>query len=169
MKKPRASVLASPWVSFRTDAASYADNFYLDTLDVSSLSKMVRDLKGKNGADRNEWWSYYTEFTHPVGKERKWADLLPEKTYVSAGSNELLMSDITAFAESVKKEFGQTKGSGRKFEFEFLEGGVHNSWCVKVYSGDAGLKKHTDAKFGEALEEAADTEYVSKAILNMLE
>lgn len=111
--KPAAAVLLSLWVSFRTEAESYKRNYYMDVLNAVGLAAMAEMVKGREN-EEEEVWRFYTEFRYPLVEgvlgKTKWAEALPAKTSVAAGGNEVLISDIVGFVESVKEELGERGG-----------------------------------------------------------
>ncbi|KAI5820076.1 alpha/beta-hydrolase, partial [Pyronema omphalodes] len=136
IRKPKWGVLISPWVTFRTDNPAYSDNAYLDYLVKSSLERCAKYFRGLTPAE-DKVLRQYTEF---VG-EREWVEMLPERTWVLAGGQELFLGDIKTF-------YAAANSRGANIEMEVGERMVHDppiSECMTK----AG--KYLDLRFGEEI------------------
>jgi acetyl esterase/lipase len=123
-------------VTFRTDNPAYADNLYLDYLVKSSLERCAEYFRGFTPAE-DEVLRQYTEF---VG-EKEWVEMLPERTWVLAGGQELFLGDIKAF-------YAAANSKGANIEMEVGERLVHDPPIAECLT-KAG--EYLDLRVGEEI------------------
>ncbi|CCX07647.1 Similar to Arylacetamide deacetylase; acc. no. Q99PG0 [Pyronema omphalodes CBS 100304] len=131
IRKPRWGILISPWVTFRTDNPAYEGNSYLDYLVKSSLERCAEYFRGLTPAE-DEVLRQYTEF---VG-EKEWVEMLPERTWVLSGGQELFLGDIKTF-------YAAANSKGANIEMEVGERLVHDppiAECLTKAEGYLNLK-----------------------------
>lgn len=99
LKLPKAmlgAALISPWGQFDTSAPSYPRNRYKDSIDAPVLQKWSAYFMGAADPD-----NYNQPFLAAAGW---WAGLneVVQDVRVTAGTDEVLVDDISAFAEILK-------------------------------------------------------------------
>lgn len=90
------AALISPWGDFSTTALSYQRNAFKDSIDASVLRKWSAYFM--DGADTD----HYNQPFHAPGSW--WIDLngAVQDVLITAGTDEVLVDDIEAFAEKLK-------------------------------------------------------------------
>ncbi|KAH6717643.1 Alpha/Beta hydrolase protein [Leptodontidium sp. MPI-SDFR-AT-0119] len=131
-KTRRGDFLESPWIDLHcSKRASYETNKYMDYINLDTILKASKDLLGNRiGEDT----AAFIDFTQPLSGGRSWKDIMPARVWLSAGSHELLLSEIEQFSRLLEKD-------GVNAQFEVEEGGVHcwqgmkDLWDVSKYLG----------------------------------
>lgn len=98
---PLAGVFAyAPWVNFSTDWPSMKENLWKDHLTPDLLVNWANAYRGDKAADNwNEPFNAPTEW---------WEDVKTEQILILAGGDEILLSPIQKYAETIKSVFPQT-------------------------------------------------------------
>ena len=90
------AAVISPWGDFNTSAPSYTSNQYKDSVNAAVLQKWSDYFMGSAKAD---------EYNQPFRAASSWWENLSGKVQnmlITAGSDEVLVDDIMAFAEKIK-------------------------------------------------------------------
>ncbi|KAI0126986.1 Alpha/Beta hydrolase protein [Xylariales sp. AK1849] len=94
--------LVSPWVSLTHSGSSFRTNGALDILRKSTLDYWASNFQAGSHLDPRTI-QLYTEFGHEDKDRPSLGRILPKRLAVTAGEDELMMSDITSFAERARK------------------------------------------------------------------
>ncbi|KAI9724658.1 MAG: hypothetical protein M1828_003527 [Chrysothrix sp. TS-e1954] len=92
----RATVFASPWVSFRDDTESYKTNEHNDLLCTPTLRSFHQSWVEKK---------QYDNYNHPIQADSEWwsgADKLARDTLVWIGGGEVLLDSAQEWAQKYK-------------------------------------------------------------------
>ncbi|KAH9217316.1 Alpha/Beta hydrolase protein [Leptodontidium sp. 2 PMI_412] len=133
LPKPEGGIfLESPWIDLHcSKRASYETNKYMDYINLDTILKASKGLLG-NRIDEDT--AAFIDFTQPLSGGRSWKDIMPARVWLSAGSHELLLSEIEQFSRLLEED-------GVNAQFEVEEGGVHcwqgmkDLWDVSKYLG----------------------------------
>lgn len=90
------AALISPWGGFDTSASSYSRNALKDSIDASVLQKWAGYFMGRAEVD-----GYNQPFCAP---SKWWNELndVVQSVLITAGTNEVLVDDIKAFADRIE-------------------------------------------------------------------
>lgn len=135
-KPDRGIFLMSPWLDLRcTIRPSLAKNWYKDFIDRD----LVRGFAEGMFSSLEEFERCpHLNFTAPLKDGLRWKDVLPERVWVSAGSNEILLDEIVEFRSILESE-------GVKVDLEIKEGGNH-VWQGMEDIWDASVVLKTEGK-----------------------
>ncbi|RDW68948.1 alpha/beta hydrolase [Aspergillus mulundensis] len=122
--RPAAAVLVSPWINLHTSHPRVLELHWEERLFKRSLDTyckwILRDATPKNDL-------LYGNFA--IGREARgsWADILPPRSWITAGADELVFRfDIEDFVE-------QAKADGADVVFEVTPGKSHAWQCAEAF------------------------------------
>ncbi|KAL4790508.1 Alpha/Beta hydrolase protein [Aspergillus venezuelensis] len=126
--RPAAAVLVSPWLNLHTDHPRTMELHWEDRLHKRSLDTncewFLRDAT-------REQDDHYGNFGSGREKRGSWADILPPRTLVTAGSEELVfLCDIEDFVKQAKKD--------RADVLLHVEPGKNHAWQCSEALGQQG-------------------------------
>ncbi|KAM0390243.1 hypothetical protein ACHAO7_012087 [Fusarium culmorum] len=104
--------LISPWVSLLSEKG-YDEKQDTDVLDAKALRQWA--AMATSGVDVG-MVQKYLDFAHSLKDLR---NILPSRTWVSCGSDEIYLHNISAFVDAAR-------ASGRRVEFEVKDGQAHD-------------------------------------------
>ncbi|KAL3475656.1 Alpha/Beta hydrolase protein [Aspergillus californicus] len=122
LPKPGAAFLISPWMNL--DPCGPNSTVPLDSLDPRSVSfkQVLQRFSALVLHDvPRKYINIYGNFAHPIPEQKRgsWKDILPAKTWVSAGTAEpLFRFDIEVFVDAARRD-------GAQVRLELGEGKVH--------------------------------------------
>ena len=129
-KPGRGVFLESSWIDLQCSRhTSYESNKHLDFLSREALTKAAQHLLGDNISEEA---AAFIDFTRPPSGGRSWKEIMPAKVWVSAGSHEILVGEITEFSRCLEKD-------GVNVQVEVEEGRVHcwqgitDIWDISKY------------------------------------
>ena len=127
LPRPRTAVISSPWIDLcmshpRARELEKTDFLGKDALDM--YSKLLLRTTPPNIA------RLYDNFGNKMMDRGSWEDILPEKTWISAGGREIVIEDVKAFVDGVRRD-------GGKIELEIMIGETH-AWQTKYAFADHG-------------------------------
>jgi acetyl esterase/lipase len=102
--RPGKAVLLYPWVNLNNSGPSVVANKDKDSLDKSTLDKIVSQLLGPGGRDR---FSHLVDFAAPLQRTKSnisWNEILPAKTWITVGGNDIFHSDIAKFTSLARAD-----------------------------------------------------------------
>tara|TARA_R110002060_G_scaffold74706_4_gene84093 strand:+ start:799 stop:1785 length:987 start_codon:yes stop_codon:yes gene_type:complete len=115
-KPERGAFLLSPWLDLRCSIRpSVVRNKYTDFIDRDGLVIMGEKIFSSPEALER---CPHRDFTEPLTGGLKWKDVLPNRVWMSAGANEVLLDEIMDFKGILEKEGGDV-------ELDVKEGGIH--------------------------------------------
>lgn len=170
-------ILLSPWLTFTASSPAYTQNRYLDYVSATFLLRASQHLRPGPRSPYISRFRFYTEFLAQV-EGRDLDRILPEKLWIHAGGNEILLDDTKAFVDAVRKQRKERKSSGDREEvtLEVIEGKMHNPAVLvealekREVGGYLGRKIERDeegweVRWGEGLEGVLEiTEGVGRVI-----
>lgn len=133
LPSPRAGFfLISPWLDLLCSSeGSYTRNKNRDFLDAASLTTVAKQALQ---SDTNGGNSRFTSFLQPLTGGQSWRDVLLGKVWLSAGGDEIFLSDIVNFADILKKD-------GVDVELDLSENKVHTwQWVSDAFDSDKYIK-----------------------------
>ncbi|KAH6717425.1 Alpha/Beta hydrolase protein [Leptodontidium sp. MPI-SDFR-AT-0119] len=134
-KPERGIFLMSPWLDLRcTIRPSVVRNKYKDTVPRDALFRLAQGLFSPPEAFET---CPHLDFTAPLVGGLEWKNVLPERVWMSAGENEVLVDEIVEFRGILEKV-------GVDVDLEIKEGGVH-VWQGIEDIGDAGTYLKAEA------------------------
>ncbi|PVH69223.1 alpha/beta-hydrolase, partial [Cadophora sp. DSE1049] len=142
-KPDRGVFLMSPWLDLRCSTRpSVIRNKYKDFIDRNQLAVLGENIFSSTDALEK---CPHRDFTEPLTGGVKWKDVLPQRVWISAGGNEILLDEIVEFKGILEK-------GGVHVELDIKEGGIH-VWQGMEDVMDAGtyLKTETGLKLPEGL------------------
>ncbi|KAL5355589.1 Alpha/Beta hydrolase protein [Aspergillus floccosus] len=130
MDKPAAAVLVSPWVNLYTSHPRFLEMHWEERLFKLSLDTWCSTLfQGTPEKIVN----VYGNFALAQAERGSWVDILPRRTWVSAGSEELAFRyDIEDFVDVAKQD-------SASIVLEVEEGKDHSWQCAEAFSQHARL------------------------------
>lgn len=153
LKRPGQAVLFSPWVDLKNIGYSYRTNEAHDLIAKRHLDRWASLLFARSEFDLNgpEAARYLNFVVDGATAERDWAAILPARVYVSAGSNEVFVSDIDEFVRRARVagvEVQYDVGEGRAHDWQladFLE--VGKDWRMGKEPGKAAAGVEAVVRF----------------------
>lgn len=138
LTKPEGLVLISPWLSLHHTREPSINN---DVLTAPLLHTTAKNFLGPNKATTPT--SPLLEFLHPQ-PPTDWDAVLPSWTWVSAGTNEIMFTDIASWTHMLESEARLGKG---RVGCRWGEGEVHVwQWSATI---DEGAKTRFLKREGE--------------------
>jgi acetyl esterase/lipase len=134
-------VLASPWVDLR--CSSNGSSVHNLTTDYLARDLIIQAGYEAIPAALDKQIPHIINFLHPRPQGQSWANILPARVCVTAGSNELFLDDIVAFVKVLEKD-------GLDVVFEETQGKCH-VW--QFYDDAMGVRKYfmTVGEVGEGV------------------
>ncbi|KAG2412982.1 hypothetical protein HFD88_010541 [Aspergillus terreus] len=128
--KPAAAVLVSPWVNLYTSHARFLELHWEERLFKLSLDTWCSMLfRGTPESIVR----VYGNFAVAQAERGSWVDILPRRTWVSAGSEEL------AFRYDIEDFVDVAKHDGASVVLEVEQGKDHSWQCAEAFSQHARL------------------------------
>ncbi|KAF2825462.1 alpha/beta-hydrolase [Ophiobolus disseminans] len=117
LERPSGALLAYPWVDLTHSGDSFRRNKDRCMLTRASLEKSVDAVLG--GAEGRKKHASVVNFAAPRGqKEACWKDVLPRKTWVNVGADDLFVDDVQAFCRNAERD-------GAAIELDLSRGKCH--------------------------------------------
>ncbi|KAI9734245.1 MAG: hypothetical protein M1834_002349 [Cirrosporium novae-zelandiae] len=158
LPKPAIAVLVSPWIDLLTRHPRARD---LETRDFMGKTTLDAYSKLLLQTTPPRIQALYENFGQDVPERGLWQTILPAKTWVSAGGDELFVEDIKAFVKHVEQ-------GGANVTFELTQGETH-AWQSKIAVMDR-RKFLAASQGGESIDGLMKGHAsIAQAILAMLE
>jgi acetyl esterase/lipase len=118
----QGAILHSPWVLLSASSPSYTRNRFKDFMTGSTLTRWAAAYQGSAVPDA---------YNNPlVVAPEWWAGLQVRDVLIEAGSDEIMIDDIRAFAERFTEGFGQ-----EQTRTIVVEGDVHDEFIIDYMFG----------------------------------
>ncbi len=121
--------LMSPWVSFSHSGSSFRNNEALDCLTKSSLDYWASCFQAGSKLAL-EIVQFYTEFGNEDKNRPSLKTILPKRVGITAGGDELMVSDIKSFAARARED-------GIQVSLSITPGMVHDWQLMESREGEA--------------------------------
>ncbi|KAF9895327.1 hypothetical protein FE257_000231 [Aspergillus nanangensis] len=129
--KPRAALLISPWLNLHTDHPKMMALHWEERLFKMSLDS-YREMLFR-GVEDPELDRVYGNFGAAEEMRGSWQEILPSRTWVSAGEDELAFRyDMEDFVEAARRD-------GAEVAFDVEQGKDHTWQCSEAYQQHAQL------------------------------
>lgn len=139
LPKPEGgALLCCPWVDLTNSGASFANdqNRYKDSLTKKGLDQYAKSVIGPQGYTD---FAEYIDFSAPLPAGRSWKDILPPRTWLSVGGNEVFLASNKSLVKHVE-------ASGAHITMKVARGRTH-AWEVNQDMRD--LETYVDLDVNE--------------------
>lgn len=128
--RPAGAILVSPWLNLHTSHPRALALHWEERLFKRSLDKCCAQVLRDTPADIAE---VYSNFAVDVGARGSWKEILPDRTWVSAGAEELVfLYDIEDFVAHARRD-------GAEIAPDVTDGKDHTWQCAEALGQHARL------------------------------